>query len=701
VEAEAAEDKAEAAAEADAAAARPPPLAQPLEASAAGVEDPPSPSPPPASPGAALLDRMLTGLGLKSAEEEEAEGGAEEEGEEEAEEAASMAATTLPASPFGDLLRRALSGLGLTPTGAEPPPAEGGGEIEEEGEGEEEADASTSGLPDQGLRVRTGRSPPPPPQPPAGEEEKKDDDGDDGEDRPGGGVRGSRVVGAAAVAAALAGAPKAAPRPRRSRSRPRKSGGGGNGAAPPPPPPPPPAITPHPLPPPGSVPTGPIAFVANDWPTAPLALRLKYALRPAAEAARPPCAACEGGGGGRPGPSPPPCGLCGAGSPAADAYAASLARSLAGARSAFCIHNLAYQGVFPTAAWGRLCLPEAARAAVEWTPGEDDDDDGGGGGEGVQAASPPAARQLNWMRGALLASDAVITVSPSYAAEITTSPAGACGLLGPLRARGVRGIMNGLDTAEWDPAHDALLPPGARYDADGAPAGKAAAKAAFQAAHGLAVDPRPALVAYIGRLTDQKGVDVLLAAAPALVGVGGGGASEGPPIQLAALGMGSPWMEAALAGLAPSFPGAAVGLPFFEEGAAHLVAAAADIVIVPSRFEPCGLVAQAATRYGAIPVVASVGGLRDLVTPDVGFQVDAPGGANDPAAHRAAVAALVAGVRAAAAERAADGGDGGDASAPSTGAWRARQRAAMGLDVSWGRPAEEWEDALRGLWEER
>jgi len=631
---------------------------------------PPPPSPPPPTPGAALLDRMLMGLGLKSAEgEEEAAAAGEED---------TAATTTPPESPgFGDLFRRALSGLGLTPLQAPSPPPSAAAEEEEE------KSASGPDLPDLGLRVRTGRpsagATPPPPSRAAGEEEEEDEN-DDGDSPPAGGARGGRVVGAAAVAAAIAEAGASAPpKPRRSRRR-----------APPPPQPPAPPVTPLALPPCGARPAGPIAFVANDWPTAPLALRLKYVLRPVADAGAgcdhpPSCAACGGRGG-----SSGLCtsGACGGSSAQADAFAAALARSLRGARTAFCIHNLAYQGVFPAEAWGRLCLPPEAREAVEWVAGEDDGD----GGEGSTSLPPPSSssttRQLNWMRGALVAADAIITVSPSYAAEITAGPAGACGLLGPLRAKGVRGIMNGLDTAEWDPASDALLPLASRYDVEGAAVGKAAAKAAFQAAHGLAVDPKPALVAYIGRLTDQKGVDVLLAAAPALVGASLSADGAHPPIQLAALGTGSPWMEAALAGLAPSFPGAAVGLPFFEEAAAHLVAAAADIIIVPSRFEPCGLVAQAATRYGAIPVVASVGGLKDLVTPDVGFQVAAPGGAGDPSAQRAAVRALIAGVRAAVAER---GGDG------ATGAWRARQRAAMGVDVSWGTPAVEWEAALHEL----
>jgi glycogen synthase len=88
-------------------------------------------------------------------------------------------------------------------------------------------------------------------------------------------------------------------------------------------------------------------------------------------------------------------------------------------------------------------------------------------------------------------------------------------------------------------------------------------------------------------------------------------------MQLAVLGTGTRWMEAALSGLSQSYPGKAAGIPSFSESLAHLLLAAADYVVVPSRFEPCGLVAQCGVRYGAVPVVASVGGLRDLVTSQV------------------------------------------------------------------------------------
>ena len=94
-----------------------------------------------------------------------------------------------------------------------------------------------------------------------------------------------------------------------------------------------------------------------------------------------------------------------------------------------------------------------------------------------------------------------------------------------------------------------------------------------------------------------------------------------PPLQLVVLGTGDAWMEGALQGLGCSFPGQAAGLPTFSEELAHWVMAGCDYILVPSRFEPCGLVAQTAVRYGAVPVVTAVGGLKDLVTPEVGGRV--------------------------------------------------------------------------------
>lgn len=290
--------------------------------------------------------------------------------------------------------------------------------------------------------------------------------------------------------------------------------------------------------------------------------------------------------------------------------------------------------------------------------------------------------------------------------------------------------MNGLDVEEWDPEVDPLLPEAGRYTSGTMLAGKAHMKALVQRRLGLRQDPDAPLLVFVGRLTQQKGVDVLLGAAPEMlagapapapvlaplpavrpgdgdaeadgrssmdesamvetqlsqaVGDSSAGAAAGPRTpQLVVLGTGDAWMERGLVGLAQSFAGQAAGVPSFSEEMAHWLLAAADYCLVPSRFEPCGLVAQSAVRYGAVPIVAAVGGLKDLVTPDVGLTLPPLSPGVDAAAHRQDVRALAAAARRAAAEC---GGP----------RHRAMQRRCMELDLSWERPAEEWEALLRRL----
>jgi granule-bound starch synthase len=441
-----------------------------------------------------------------------------------------------------------------------------------------------------------------------------------------------------------------------------------------------------------------VVFVANDWPAAPALLRLRHALRAPAGAAG---------------------GCAAAAPPALAALDALLQRRLASAAAALCIHNLAYQGLFPAAAFSRLCLPRAALPALcdgaDWAAvlAADAAREASGGAAAAEAeedlgcAPAPGvdAPRLNFMRAAVLAADAVLTVAPGYAREIATDAGGmGCGLAAPLAARAVAGVMNGLDVAEWDPATDAHLPAALRYDAASFAAGKAAAKAALQRELRLAVDPAAPLVVFVGRLTAQKGVDVLLSAASAVMppprpprgapgSSDGGGADDdaGAPgaLQLVLLGTGEAWMEAAAGGLAAAFPGRAAGVTRFSERLAHALLAAADYCLVPSRFEPCGLVAQAAARYGAVPIVTAVGGLKDLVSPALGLTLPpfsggaAAGGdrAAAAAAHAADAARLAAVLRLAAAEC---GGP----------RHRARQAACMALDLSWDAPAAEWERHL-------
>jgi len=200
--------------------------------------------------------------------------------------------------------------------------------------------------------------------------------------------------------------------------------------------------------------------------------------------------------------------------------------------------------------------------------------------------------------------DAISTVSPTYAGEIQRGPGG-CGLEGVLAARAatVTGIVNGIDTHDWNPATDLRIPK--PYDATDFAAGKYAARVALAARLGHAApDARP-LAAFVGRLVEQKGVDLLLELIARLAGTG--------RVHFMVLGTGDAAYEEALRRAAASFPGTVDVVIGFDEGLAHLVQAAADMLLVPSRFEPCGLTQLYAQRYGTVPVVRATGGLIDTV----------------------------------------------------------------------------------------
>jgi starch synthase len=246
----------------------------------------------------------------------------------------------------------------------------------------------------------------------------------------------------------------------------------------------------------------------------------------------------------------------------------------------FTVHNLAFQGKFPLSLFHRLGLPAEALSV-----------------QGVEYYGT-----VGFLKAGLWYADRITTVSPTYAAEIGT-PALGMGLDGLLRGRGghVSGILNGLDTVDFDPAHDPRI--AARFDA-GDPAARAANKAALQRRMGLAESPDTLLFGFVGRLAWQKGVDMLLGAVPAILGEGA---------QLALLGTGEWGLEEGCRGAAAAHPGRIGAQIGFDEALARLVYAGADVILVPSRFEPCGLAQLAALRYGALPLVAHVGGLVDSV----------------------------------------------------------------------------------------
>jgi starch synthase len=315
------------------------------------------------------------------------------------------------------------------------------------------------------------------------------------------------------------------------------------------------------------------------------------------------------------------------------------------------IHNLAFQGVFPAYLLGTLGLPAEAFSL-----------------DGLEYFGA-----ISFLKGGILFADHVTTVSPSYAREITTAEGGMGleGLLGG-RARHLTGILNGIDTRVWDPAHDPLIP--SPFSADDL-SGRAADKAALQVEFGLEAAPDAFLVASIGRLTEQKGLDLLLGTLPDLLADGA---------QFVLLGSGDRALEAAFTAAAASNPGQVGCRIGYDEALAHLVQAGADALVVPSRFEPCGLTQLCALRYGAVPLVARVGGLADTVidaSPVALRQGVATGFQFVPSSSAMLSDALR---RAAALFRDPEG-------------WAQLQQNGMATDVSWDSAAKEYAALFRRL----
>ena len=239
------------------------------------------------------------------------------------------------------------------------------------------------------------------------------------------------------------------------------------------------------------------------------------------------------------------------------------------------IHNIAFQG------WSDARMLETLRLPPEaFHPGQLEYFGG-----------------LSSLKAGLVTADRITTVSPSYAAELMRQEFG-MGLQGVIAARAavVSGILNGVDTGVWSPEAEP-----APYSVT-AIAGKAVARAALCAEFGLEV-PGP-LAIIVSRLTDQKGIDLVAGIMPDFIVAGGG---------LLVLGSGDPALEAAMRGLAARFPGRVAVRIGYDEALSHRMFSGGDAVLVPSRFEPCGLTQMYGLRYGCLPVVAAVGGLADTV----------------------------------------------------------------------------------------
>jgi starch synthase len=260
-----------------------------------------------------------------------------------------------------------------------------------------------------------------------------------------------------------------------------------------------------------------------------------------------------------------------------------LTRGYESIASLFTIHNMAYQGLFWH--WDMLVT------GLDW--------------KYFNYRQMEFYGKLNLLKTGLVFADQITTVSPRYAQEIQT-PEHGCGLEDVLRGRAgdLHGVLNGVDYREWDPAHDPRLP--VHYSAANWGHGKAACKMALQRELGLPARPDVPLLGLVGRLADQKGLDLI---EPVIHRW-----ADAEDAQWAILGTGETKYHELLARMARTYPQKVAARLSFSNDLAHRIEAGCDIFVMPSRFEPCGLNQMYSLRYGAVPVVRATGGLADTIT---------------------------------------------------------------------------------------
>lgn len=322
-------------------------------------------------------------------------------------------------------------------------------------------------------------------------------------------------------------------------------------------------------------------------------------------------------------------------------------------RTFLTLHNVGYQGIFPGPQF-----PATGLSSDLFTP-----------------AGLEFYGSVNLLKGGIVFADVVSTVSPTYAKEILISDGG-FGLEGVLAGRrgGVVGITNGIDVDAWNPETDHYLPANySRADLSG----KIICKKALQVELGLPSCDVP-LIGVIGRLTSQKGFDLLVEIIPELMAVG---------VQVAILGAGDRSLEDLLRSARTQYP-QQVGLSLkFDEGQAHRIEAGADILIMPSRYEPCGLSQLYSLRYGTVPIVRKTGGLADTVVP---YRPSTARAGRATGFHFVEVSADALLVTVLLAVKVyAD-----------QVTWRSLQQAGMAVDSSWERSAKQYVDMYRKLQEE-
>jgi starch synthase len=321
------------------------------------------------------------------------------------------------------------------------------------------------------------------------------------------------------------------------------------------------------------------------------------------------------------------------------------------ARIIMTIHNLAYQGVFPPVTVSRLGL-----APSSFSP------------DGLEYYG-----NMSFLKAGLFYADHITTVSPNYAREIQREPLG-MGMQGLLahRAASLSGILNGIDTDAWDPESDPYI--AKYYNASRLPM-KAENKRALQARLGLEANDEIPLIGSVGRFTHQKGFDLILESARELLAL---------PVQLAVLGSGDAQLQDAYQLLARSHPGRVGVQVGYDESLAHQIEAGADIFLMPSRFEPCGLNQMYSQRYGTPPVAHATGGLVDSIvdaTPETISAKTATGFLFSPMTR----AALLQGVsRALVAHR-------------DRKLWRQLQKNGMARDFSWEASAQRYVELYQSL----
>lgn len=307
------------------------------------------------------------------------------------------------------------------------------------------------------------------------------------------------------------------------------------------------------------------------------------------------------------------------------------------------IHNLAFQGQFPAHVFARLNLPNHAYSM-----------------EGVEYYNA-----VGYLKAGINFADAITTVSPTYAREICSAEGG-MGLDGLLRKRGnaVSGIINGIDIDIWNPASDALL--ASSFDAKSIEK-RLMNKRAIETQFGLPQADTP-LFCLVSRLTWQKGIDLIIDSIDAMVGMGA---------RLVVLGTGDRGLEAALYAAVSRHPTQVAVRIGYDEGVSHLLQGGSDAILVPSRFEPCGLTQLYGLRYGCVPVVSQVGGLADTVIDanDAAITARAATGVNfhqiTPAGFQAAVDRTIKLYH-------------------QHDVWRGMQQAGMHSDVAWRRSAAKY-----------